>query len=76
MTGTVITQEIIRQVGKLPYRSQQKVLGFARELDVNSPKGVEGKNLVRFAGSIKSDDLKEMSKVIEEGCEKIDTDGW
>jgi len=76
MTGTVITQEIIRQVGKLPYESQQRVLGFAQALAVHSPKGVEGKHLVRFAGSIRSGDLKAMSKAIEAGCEKIDADEW
>jgi len=37
-----------------------------------TPKGVEGRKLFRFEGAISINDLRLMSKAIEEGCEKVD----
>ncbi len=80
MTSSVITYEIGKQMNQLPFEPQQKVLNFAQNLVVHSHKGkgvgVEGNKLIRFAGSIKSDDIQAMSKAIESGCEKIDEDEW
>lgn len=49
--------------------NQLRVLDFAKAL---TPKGVEGRKLFRFEGAISIDDLRLMSKAIEEGCEKVD----
>jgi flagellar basal body L-ring protein FlgH len=72
MASSVITHEISRQVNQLPFELQQKVLQFAQNLVVNPPKrkGVEGKELIHFAGVIKPDDIHAMSKAIEAGCER------
>ena len=82
MTTSVITHEISKQINQLPVELQQKVLHFAQNLAVHSPKvkrmrvGIEGKELTRFASIIKSDEIQVMSKAIESGCEKIDADEW
>ena len=39
-------------------------------------RGVPGKTLLRFAGTIPADDLDLMERVIEEECEQVDADGW
>jgi hypothetical protein len=61
------------QIDKLPHDLQARVLDIIKAL---TPKGVEGKSLLRFEGSISADDLQLMSKAIEEGCEKVDINEW
>ncbi|KJU83635.1 hypothetical protein MBAV_004173 [Candidatus Magnetobacterium bavaricum] len=49
---------------------------IGRAEDSENPKVVDGKNLLRFAGTIDAEDLESMSKAIDEGCEQTDTDEW
>jgi hypothetical protein len=39
-------------------------------------KGVPGRQLLRFAGSIPANDLQTMTQAIEAGCEGIDRSEW
>ena len=73
MAGTLIKDNLIAQLDKLPYDLQLRVLDFIKAL---FPKGVEGKSLLRFEGAIPADDLQLMSKTIEENCEKVNTNEW
>ncbi len=73
MTSESIKDNLIAQIDKLPHDLQLRVLDFVKAL---TPKGVEGKTLLRFEGSIHADDLQSMSKAIEEGCEKVDISEW
>ena len=74
--ASTITQQIIRQLDQLPFELQRRVLDFAQALVLSLPKGVPGKQLLRFAGAIGPDDIQAMSQAIEAGCEKVDTDEW
>jgi hypothetical protein len=73
MATTSIKDNLIAQIDKLPYDLQLRVLYLVKAL---ISKGVEGKSLLRFEGTIPADDLQLMSKAIEEGCEKIDISEW
>ena len=73
MTKTAMRDNIIAQIDKLPSDLQLRVLNFAKSL---IPKGVEGKSLLKFSGSISAEDLQLMSKAIEESCEKVDIGAW
>jgi dihydroorotase-like cyclic amidohydrolase len=73
MTTIFIKDDIIAQIDKLPYNLQLRVLDFAKTL---MPKGVDGKSLLRFEGTISADDLHLISKAIEEDCERVDTGEW
>jgi hypothetical protein len=73
MTTESIKDNLIAQIDKLPHDLQLRVLDFIKAL---TPKGVEGKSLLRFEGAIPADDLQLMSKAIEEGCEKVDISEW
>ena len=73
MTTAFIKNSLIAQVDKLPYDLQLRVLDFAKSL---MPRGVSGKSLLRFEGVISDDDLRLMSKAIEENCERIDVNEW
>lgn len=76
MATSTITQEIIEQVSKLSPELQRRVLDYARTLEPERVKGVSGKDLLRFAGTISKEDLQLMAQAIEEGCEQIDMDSW
>lgn len=73
MATKSIRDKLLSQIEKLPYDLQLRVLDFVKAL---IPKGVEGKSLLRFEGAISVDDLKLISKTIEEGCERIDFNEW
>ncbi len=76
MLNVAVKKEIIQQIGRLDYEHQRRVLDFARALAVTGPKGVPGKQLLSFAGSIPADDLKAMKYAIEDSCEKVDLNEW
>ena len=73
MTTQSVKDNLITQIDKLPHDLQVRVLDIIKAL---TSKGVEGKSLLRFEGSISEDDLQLMSKAIEEGCEKVDINEW
>jgi hypothetical protein len=74
MDNQSIKVEIVKQVNRLPYKLQQRVLDFVKVL--SRQKGVPGKQLLHFAGTINSDDLQAMTKAIEDGCERVDVNEW
>ncbi|RJQ40001.1 MAG: hypothetical protein C4550_04305 [Nitrospiraceae bacterium] len=73
MTTTLIKDNFMAQFDKLPLDLQLRALDFVKSL---IPKGIEGKNLLRFEGIIPVDDLRLMTKAIEENCEKVDIGEW
>jgi hypothetical protein len=71
-----IDKEIQDACATLGLREKKLVLGFAQGLKRGRPKGTPGSQLLRFAGAIPPEDLDEMERAIEEGCEQIDARGW
>jgi hypothetical protein len=68
--------QILKQLNGLPDDQQRQVLEFARTLVKSSPAGVPGKELLRFAGLIPEEDLKQMNAAIEQGCERVEAHEW
>ncbi|MEX2375532.1 MAG: hypothetical protein WD942_08125 [Dehalococcoidia bacterium] len=52
------------------------MLEYVYSLSDRPPHGVSGKSLLPSLGSIPGSDIDEMAAVIEEGCEKVNLDGW
>ncbi len=73
---TAIIDKIIEQLEALPQELQRRVLEYTRSLTLPTPRGVPGQQLLRFAGTISSDDAHLMREAIEHGCEKIDANEW
>ena len=71
-----IIDQVIEQLNNMPHSLQRQVLQFARVLGQVRIQGTPGHKLLKFAGSLQSDDLTLMQNVIEESCEQIDLDGW
>ncbi len=76
MISPALEKELLEQLDKLAPVQQQQVLSFARSLVQTRPRGVPGRELLRFAGTILPDDLAAMAQAIEDGCEQINRDEW
>lgn len=73
MANASIKDDLIAQIEGLSPDLQRRVLDYAKSL---SPKGVIGRELLRFEGVIPAAELQLMSKAIEEGCEKVEIGEW
>ncbi|NJR38750.1 MAG: hypothetical protein HC781_07745 [Leptolyngbyaceae cyanobacterium CSU_1_4] len=71
-----IIDEVVEQLKAMPQPLQRQVLDFVRLLVKAEVRGTPGQQLLRFAGSIPSDDLQLMREAIEQDCERIDVDEW
>ncbi|NDJ20019.1 hypothetical protein [Myxacorys almedinensis] len=71
-----IIDEVVEQLKVMPQPLQKQVLEFVRSLVKAEVRGTPGQQLLRFAGSIPSDDLQLMSEAIEQDCERVDIDEW
>lgn len=76
MEGPSFEQEIALHLHKLSTEQQMRVLTFVKTLAEEQPCGVRGSRLLKFAGVISPDDLKEMEKAIAEGCEQVNLNEW
>ena len=74
MVDTSIQNELYNTLGLLPISQQHQVLEFARTLA--TPHGVPGSTLLQYSGSIDETELDKMSRAIEDGCEKVDSNEW
>ena len=75
MNNSIITA-VIEQLSILPENLQQKVLEFVQALRIAERRGVSGKQLLRFAGSIPPDDLRMMQQAIDNGFGQVDLHEW
>jgi hypothetical protein len=71
-----IIDEVVEQLKVMPQPLQRQVLEFVRSLVKVKVRGTPGQQLLRFAGSIPSDDLQLMRKAIKQDCERVDIDEW
>mgnify|MGYP001565059199 CR=1 FL=1 len=71
-----IERELREQLDQLAPDKQRQVLNFARTLATEKSRGVSGKVLTRFGGTIAKDDLAVIARAIEEGCEQVNPDEW
>jgi hypothetical protein len=73
---TPIVDRIVEQLKNLPHELQWRVLEFTNALAASAPRGVPGKQLLRFGGAIPSSDVQLMRQAIEQGCEQVDLHEW
>ncbi len=71
-----LVAEVIEHFEALPQDLQAQVLALVRALDTKPRRGVTGRHLLRFAGTVPSADLEAMSLAIEQGCEQVDVHEW
>jgi hypothetical protein len=73
---SAVERELQRRLSRLGPVEKARVLEYTRSLDEPRQQGTPGAALLRFAGSIPAESLREMADAIEEGCERVDPDGW
>ena len=71
MADSMTKQQIIGQLDRLSPEMVKQVYEFTRGLRNSDPKGTPGSQLLRFAGTIRTDDIQAMTEAIEVGCEQV-----
>jgi hypothetical protein len=74
-----IKRRVMEQLDALDAEGKRKVLDFSEKLSSRSKFPVERDTraaLLKYAGTISREDLDLISEAIEEGCEKVDEEGW
>ncbi|KOR36208.1 MULTISPECIES: hypothetical protein [Planktothricoides] len=74
--NTSIIDLVVEQLKVMPQQKQWQVLEFIETLLKTEVRGTPGKQLLRFAGSIPSDELQLMSEAIAQDCEEVDINEW
>lgn len=77
MTDQFYERALLDQIQHLDDEQLRRLLDYAR-LMAHTPqiRGESGKSLIASAGMFGEQDLLEMSRAIEEDCERIDWGGW
>ncbi|MEQ8189150.1 MAG: hypothetical protein ABRQ39_14350 [Candidatus Eremiobacterota bacterium] len=74
MSDPAIKAKLMEQIEYLSPEFQMQLLNFARKLA--GIKGTPGKDLLPFAGIMTLEESQEISRVIEEDCEKVEMNEW
>lgn len=76
MVDNSLRDELLKEVDQLPPALQRRVLDYARAMADSTPQGTPGTELLQFAGIMSPAEADEFLRVIEEGCEQVDPNGW
>jgi hypothetical protein len=75
VSDPALQAELLQHFADLPLVFQHRVVEYAKELGGKQsvlPVGTPGRDLLKFAGTMTSEEADEMMKAIEEECERID----
>ncbi|MEX2375083.1 MAG: hypothetical protein WD942_05785 [Dehalococcoidia bacterium] len=76
MSTRPVKKELLEELDRLGIEDQHRVLEFVRTIRAARPRGTPGSDLIRFAGVLSTEEADRMMAVIEDGCERVDADGW
>lgn len=76
MEKSTTIREIVQRLETLSPGQQRQVLDFTLELSGESPKGISGKELLKFVGLFPPEDLEEIKQAIEGDCGQVDELEW
>lgn len=74
-----LSPAVVEALASLTEAEQLEVIALAKQkppLPKPPAKGTPGSELLRFAGTLSTDEADEMLRVIEEGCGQINHDAW
>jgi len=71
-----LKDQLLEQFDNLSPEQQRRLVEYAQSLGASRPRGVPGRDLLRFAGMIDADDLRRMAEAIDNDCEQIDLHEW
>ena len=67
---------ILRRLADGSWVVARGINNMVRDTQPAAPRGVPGRDLLRFAGTIDAESARAMEQAIEEGCERIDLEEW
>jgi hypothetical protein len=76
MIDLTIQNQLLQQVDQLTLEEQHRVLDFANSLSKMHPPTSRPKHFMELFGTLDPQSAEEMSRAIEEGCERIDPNDW
>ena len=71
-----LERELHERLSRLRPDQRLQVLEYARALSEGPRRGVPGESLLRFAGTLSPEQAEELTRAIEDGCERVDPDAW
>lgn len=77
--GENIKRWVIERLDNLDVEDKRKVLDLSERLSARASSPAKRDTraaLLKYAGTIPEDDLDRISQAIEEGCERVDEEGW
>lgn len=81
--ATAVRKQLLYDFDQLSPERQRTAADFVRKLLFGPPPaeqrplGAPGHRAVeQLAGTMSPEDAEEMRQIIEEGCERVDVDGW
>jgi hypothetical protein len=75
MASSPTRQRILERLDQLSEGEQRKLLEFAENLP-STLRGTPGRDLLKYFGTIDSEDCRRMEEAIEAGCERVDPRDW
>ncbi|HVT57766.1 MAG TPA: hypothetical protein VHR45_05150 [Thermoanaerobaculia bacterium] len=76
MVEATVKEQILSDLERLSPEMQVRAAQLVHGLVEAAPKGTPGRDLLRFAGAIDAESIREMEEAIEDGCERIDPEAW
>jgi len=78
MTEPSIKQQILDDLDRMSPELQGRAHDLIHGLAASDSRaeGTPGKDLLRFAGILDEEGAREIERVIDEGCERVDPDAW
>lgn len=76
MVEATVKEQILSDLERLSPDMQARAAQLVHGLVEAAPTGIPGRDLLRFAGAIDAESIREMEEAIEDGCERIDPEAW
>lgn len=76
MVLPAVRQKILEDLDQLSPEMQKQAVEAVHRLASPLPQGASGRDLLRFAGTLDGESAREMREAIEQGCGRVDLDGW
>jgi hypothetical protein len=70
MVEPTVREQILNDLERLSPQRQARAAQLVHGLVSQLPKGTPGRDLLRFAGLLDSESVRQMEEAIEEGCER------
>ena len=71
-----LPRELIDELEVLEGEDIERVFEYARSLKVRRDRETRRTELMKLAGSVSVEEIARIESAVEEGCERIDHEGW